>query len=133
MPNATERMSAKEYLALEGESASEREHQEAVFEWAEAKAAEVVELSFLFAIPNGQMRQGMPMEPGLKSGVPDLFLAVPNERHTGLFIEMKRPGGRLREEQREWIEALRNQAYRAEVCYGAEEAIDTITEYLGIE
>lgn len=39
--------------------------------------------------------------------------------------------GRTSPEQREWIEALRAQGYRAEVCVGADAAWGVICEYLG--
>lgn len=138
---ANDRMTPDQLRAHQGASTSEREHQEAVFEWCEAKSAEVPELSLIFAVPNGQMRQGMPMEPGMKSGVPDLCLPVPAGDHGpsrwqnlyhALFIELKRPDGRVREEQQEWIDVLREQGYKAEVCYGASEAIETLESYLGI-
>lgn len=76
---------------------------------------------------------------GVKSGVPDMCLPVARQGFHGLFIEMKsadsrpkRPGskGPLSEEQRRWLQALNDQGYRAAVCFGSQEAIDLLTQYL---
>jgi hypothetical protein len=68
---------------------------------------------------------------GVKSGVPDLFLPVPRGKYHGLWIEMKRTeDGKVSENQKWWIGALNKLGYRAEVCYGAEQAIKLLTEYL---
>lgn len=74
----------------------------------------------LFAIPNGGKRsigvaRKMKSE-GVKKGVPDLFLALPNENYHGLFIEMKSVTGSLSPDQKRYLELLRLKGYRAEVC-----------------
>ena len=52
----------------------------------------------------------------------------------GLWIELKRKqGGRLSEYQSEWLDALNQQGYRAEVCCGWEEASRVIMNYLTAE
>jgi hypothetical protein len=90
----------------------------------------------LMAIPNGAARRGQNahglVAQGLRPGVPDLFLACPSREWAGLWIELKRRrGGRLAPEQREWLDRLRGQGYRAEVCKGWEEAREAILAYLG--
>lgn len=91
--------------------------------------------ALLFAIPNGGRRpiktaRDLKAE-GVRPGVPDLFLAFPHKGYAGLFIEMKRRhGGRVSEEQMSYIEALRGQAYKVEVCRGCDEAFATLAEYL---
>ena len=68
---------------------------------------------------------------GVRAGVPDVCLPVPRGKYHGLYIEMKRAdGGRLRPDQEGWLEALREQGYRAEVCHGFDAARLVITEYL---
>jgi hypothetical protein len=62
-----------------------------------------------------------------------MCLPVPAGRHHGLYIELKAQGGRVSDEQKEWIAALRAQGYRAEVCVGADAAWGVICEYLGID
>ena len=100
------------------------------------------ELRLLFAVPNGGDRHKivaakMKAE-GVKAGVPDYFLASPRycsasrEDYSGLFIELKSMTGYASKEQKEWVERLRGQGYRAEVCRGWEQAWGVIREYLSI-
>jgi hypothetical protein len=118
------------------ETPTEREEQERLFAWAEEHEDEYPALRLMFAVPNGQYRQGQRMEPGLKSGVPDVLLPVPsaNGDYIGLFIELKRSDRRNHptESQNQWLSALLAQGHRCEVCYGAAEAIAVIKEYLEI-
>jgi hypothetical protein len=78
---------------------------------------------------------------GVRKGVPDLCLPVPMwGRYTddgqidwyhGLFIEMKKEkGGTVSKEQKEWIELLKKQGYRVEVCKGYEAAVKVLEDYL---
>ena len=116
---------------------AQREHkiQEALFETAAYKEGERPALKLLYAVPNGQYRRGQRMEPGLKSGVPDVALPVPRpgtdgRLYHGLYLELKREGGRVRPEQRTWLERLRAAGYAARVVYGYEEAWTTLIDYL---
>jgi hypothetical protein len=89
----------------------------------------------LFAIPNGGQRNVIVAAKlkaeGVRAGVPDLFLAVPNRNFSGLFIEMKkRKGGRVSEAQSAMMAALVDEGYAVRVCHGWSEAQTTITEYL---
>lgn len=90
----------------------------------------------VFHIPNGGYRHQHTAyqlkRQGVKPGVPDLCVPVAREGCHGLYVEMKRAkGGRLSAEQRGWIELLRENGYRAEVCHGADEAIALISGYIG--
>lgn len=88
----------------------------------------------LFAIPNGGRRDAITgkklKDEGVRPGVPDMMLAVSQYPFNGLFIELKKVGGRLSKEQIAYLELLRSQKYYACVCYGFEDAISTITKYL---
>lgn len=112
----------------------ESEEQSAYFDWL-AKA-HPREARWIHAIPNGGSRH--PAEArnlkrqGVKKGVSDIF--VPYARHGkhGLYIEMKRrKGGRLRPEQRDFINDMTEEGYAAAVCYGAADAIKATEEYMG--
>jgi len=71
---------------------------------------------------------------GMKAGVPDLELPVPRYPFHGLYIEMKRlTGGTVASEQRQWIDLLRLQGYRCEICCGYKEALAVLTEYINTE
>lgn len=57
---------------------------------------------------------------GMATGFPDLICLWPN----GLcFIEMKRPGGPVRESQREWIDALSEMGFRVTIARSSIEAM----------
>jgi len=110
--------------------------------WASMQSNKHPELKMLFAIPNGGHRHVAVAkklkEEGVKSGVPDLFLAVPTFGYLvdvgyGLFIEMKVGKNKLTKNQEWWIGNLQGQGYRCEVCYSFEEARNVICDYLKIE
>ena len=93
-------------------------------------------LKWAFAIPNGGSRhkaEAMHLKKqGVKRGVSDIFIPVPRNGLHGLFIEMKRKkGGRLSPEQKEFISAMTAAGYGACVCFGAQDAIDAVKEYMG--
>lgn len=126
------RMSQEEYERLQRSDSSPPEHdiQRHLFEWADAQSATLHALSLLHAIPNGQYRPGQRPEPGIKSGVPDLCLPVPRSPYHGLYVELKRDDGRLRDEQKKWLRELRGYGYACEVCRGFEDAKSIILDYL---
>lgn len=92
----------------------------------------------------GQVRGALLRRLGLKSGVPDVLVFdrprltppdYPDERGcpdcVGVAIELKRQkGGRVSDEQCEWIAALNERGWYATVCKGADEAI-SVLESLG--
>ena len=70
---------------------------------------------------------------GAVKGWPDLFLAVKTFDFNGLFVEMKREtGGVVSKEQRYLHLLLREQGFAVVVCWGNNEAINAIKNYLGI-
>jgi hypothetical protein len=120
---------------------TEHDHQVQIFHHARAMTRYDLRWSLLFSIPNaggfvgGYKKNigrvmGMKAE-GVKPGVPDIFLPVPSGPYCGLFIELKRTrGGTVSPEQRAWIKALQLYGYAAQVCKGAQQAIDLIETYL---
>lgn len=83
----------------------------------------------------GQMHGARLRRLGLKSGVPDVLVfdlpPMGPRPCRGVAIELKRQrGGRVSDEQREWIDALRERGWVAEVCKGAGAAI-ALLERLG--
>lgn len=109
--------------------------QASVIRWASLNAGRMPELGLLFHVANGGRRnpreaarlKGM----GVRRGVPDLWLPVARGEHHGLVIELKAAGGTATAEQRHWIDRLRAQGYRAEVCHGWQAATALLAEYLG--
>lgn len=90
----------------------------------------------IFAIPNGGQRHkavaAKLKAEGVKSGVPDIFVAEPRGPFHGLFIEMKKPGNAPRPAQRDWKMQLIARGYRASVRYSQQDAWECLCAYMGI-
>ena len=126
-----------------GRTPTEAEDQQAVVDWCEANGY------LVYANVNGQYRAGERPEPGLKRGIPDLFVPVPHLNgvsqrgehwYHGLYLELKRdgrqnekPSGGLSPDQVRWIEILRSQGYYVAVTYGRNEALGVIERYMNGE
>ena len=113
----------------------EETEQICLLRWAAYQAGKYPELELLYHTPNGGLRSRTEAArlraAGVKAGVPDLCLPVPRKGFHGLYIELKRiSGGRVSKEQREWLEALSEQGYKAIVCKGWEDATREIMDYL---
>jgi hypothetical protein len=128
---------------------SESSQQQALFAWAALSVGKYPALAYMFAIPNGGMRDirtatKLKAE-GVKSGVLDIFLPLPKSRYIsheetkmyhGCFIEMKlekyrnRKNGGCSEEQIEFMEWAASAGYYCEVCYTWLEARDCLISYL---
>lgn len=108
--------------------------QAALFQWAELNARKYPELRYMFHIPNGGYRHkttAVKMKAiGQKAGVPDIFLPVPRGVFHGLWIELKYGKNRTTEAQRDYLSFLEEQGYGIAVCYGVDEAVQAIEEYL---
>lgn len=114
---------------------TEAQEQSALFQWAGRMQGRFPALALMYHIPNGGSRNPVEArhlrEQGVKAGVPDICLPVPNSQYSALYIEMKRrSGGRVSDVQRGWIAALNRAGNLAVVCRGWEEARDEIIEYL---
>ena len=114
---------------------TETQEQKMLFAWAKLNERKYPELALLFHIPNEGKRSKRVghelVEMGMKKGVPDVCLPVPNAVYAALYIEMKRSnGGRASEDQKGWLAALNRVGNRAVVCYGFEDARKVILEYL---
>lgn len=114
---------------------TEDQEQAALFEWVALQDNPVIKL--LYSIPNGGYRPprtaALLKRTGVKPGVPDMFLPVAHGCYHGLFIELKRVhGGAVSFYQKIWIDNLRSQGYRVEVCKGWVEARNVILDYLEI-
>lgn len=70
-----------------------------------------------------------------EKGEPDLFIPVVKKKDGviiagGLFIEMKKQGGKATKEQLERVAHYNNNGYVARIVEGADKAIATIQEYM---
>ena len=133
-------MKSKDYVEMVKESRTEHKEQVEVNNYCTRNKI------LMFAIPNGSNKsltaQRNFKAEGLKAGVPDLMIPIANKYYHGLFIEMKRRAKSLKngkksishtkvsKEQEKWLDGLNNENYKAVVCYGADEAIEVISEYM---
>jgi len=67
---------------------------------------------------------------GYQAGFPDLFIYEPRNGYHGLAIELKVKGNYASDKQKKIIKTLNDKGYKAEICTGLDEAIDTIDNYL---
>jgi hypothetical protein len=64
---------------------------------------------------------------GLPPGFSDLF-GVRRRDGRAVFIEVKKPGGRVSPEQKNFIKVMQSLGAIAGVCFSAEEAVRLVTE-----
>ena len=120
-----------------GVDMSEHAEQVALIQWCDLHSNVYPNIDRIFAIPNGGKRnisvaRKMKAE-GQKAGVPDLFLPVARGGYHGLFIEMKYRNNKPSELQRGWIDFLASMGYCTAVCWGADDAIETLQDYYGMD
>lgn len=109
--------------------------QEALIQWADLTVINGHRVGdYLVHVPNegkrGPKAASEFKRAGGRAGYPDLILDLPSGPWHGLRIEMKAKGGKPTPAQLEWIERLRGAGYRAEVCYGFDEAKGVLVDYL---
>lgn len=115
---------------------TETEESKAVVKWwGEASGIYGLAPESLIHIPNEGKRSfrvaARLKAEGMRPGTPDFFLAVPRGGFHGLWVEMKRRrGGIVSDNQRLMLGIMEAQGYAVQVCYGAEQALDTIQGYL---
>lgn len=117
--------------------ASEHDIQSAFFKWVKLAEKTNPVLRLMFAVPNagkrGYKTAAMMIAEGLRSGVPDMLLPVARGGFTGLAIEFKKPGGKLSENQKEFIDLLVKEGWLVVVMTDTEAAIRTVKDYLNIK
>ena len=113
---------------------SESTEQMTLIQWCKINECIYPDLELIYHIPNGGKRsktEAIRLKcEGVKKGVPDLCLPVPRRNYHGLYIEMKYGNGRTSKEQKEWIQKLNKQGYKAVICNGFDEAKETIERYM---
>lgn len=116
----------------------EQEHCVALMTWAALQSNMYPALNFLFHIPNGGKRTKVEAailkRMGVKAGVWDYMLPVPRRFRgaiaIGLWLEMKRPGEKLSEEQAQWGDEMVRMGYATVVCDSWEHARDALLDYI---
>lgn len=121
-------------------SGSEHAHQRAYFQALLTWSPQVHELTF--AIPNGGSRgsdaksraiQGGRLKAeGVKSGIPDVMCAIPNNGYAGLFLEFKKmSGGVVADNQKDYKTLLRSRGYAVFTVYNWQESMNATCRYFG--
>ena len=115
----------------------EKEEQIAFVEYSEVNGICVVSTQNGFKMPktafNYAAYSRTLKKMGLSKGFPDLIIFEKNKSksHEVLLIEMKRQkGGKLHEEQEEWLQKLDKKDYCVGVAKGCESAIRILQKYL---
>ena len=115
---------------------TEAQHQEQVIIWCDHEAPTHLRRKTrqILHIPNGGHRNkavaAQLKAQGTRKGIPDLFVPIPAGHEHGLWIELKKIGGRPSAEQLAHLAELRANGYRAVIAVGWREAVVIITEYL---
>lgn len=87
----------------------------------------------LYHIPNARMSKGEAGRMkalGARKGMPDLHLPHPAHGYHSLYIEMKRPGGKLSKDQEDCIADLALSNNNVQVCWSFEAAILNLAFWL---
>lgn len=90
--------------------------------------------SLAFHIPNeskSSIQRRMSMKrAGVKKGIPDICIPIPNDKFASLYIEMKIKPNKPSPEQMQVIRELNQAGNYACLCWSADEAIEMLTKYL---
>ena len=124
-------------------------HQEMIFAWSKSIRLNPLNapclpneklFDYMFAIPNGGRRRKLEAarlkKQGVKAGVSDIFIALPIGRYSGLFMELKRPMVKnspkpvVSDNQKIWLKRSLHAGYYSCVCYGFDDAVKVIEDYL---
>ncbi|MBV2132032.1 VRR-NUC domain-containing protein [Pseudomonas sp. MAP12] len=113
----------------------EGNEQAALFNWLRLRHPLAWRLAY--HVPNGGHRHkavaAKLKAQGVKAGVPDITIALARGGHHGLYIEFKATpphDAEVAASQKEWIEELVEQGYKAVVCRGMKDAMAVIDDYL---
>lgn len=116
----------------------EPEEQTKIFNWINENKIKYPALAMYFATGNGlTLTKGQANKAKaqgiLEKGIPDIIGDMPLNGYHGHRIELKRiKGGTVSPEQKARLYMLNALGYKAEVCLGADHAIEAIKQYLGI-
>lgn len=115
---------------------SEHDQQVKVFNVLRLNEAALPEIAFIYAIPNGGARHpavaGKLKAEGVKKGVCDICIPIPNAAYHGAYLEMKYGKNKPTNEQKEFMAFVERRGYKVGLAYSAEEALDFIANYLQV-
>lgn len=120
---------------LIAKAGTEYAHQCALFCWAANNLSRFPELRWFHSIQNeeksGSVLVGVRSKAsGKRKGVSDTCLPVKRDCYSGLYIEMKKPGGKASAEQLDFGKFVKSQGYLFFVCDHWQKAASVIECYL---
>jgi hypothetical protein len=106
----------------------------AVFDWIRLHK----EISpYAFHIPNEGKRSyfmgAILKRMGMRSGVSDIFIAIPNKTYHGAFIELKEGKNKPTNSQLQFLQDMSDKGYFTKVCFGSDETIECIKQYMSLK
>ena len=114
----------------------ESQYQCAVIQYCKYLEAQIPALKWIHCSLNGARltphRAARAKAEGMKAGIFDLFWPVPSGKWHGLYIEMKKPNGKLTDLQKEFLEFGERQGYCMRVAFDPQEAMKIIKQYYGL-
>lgn len=108
---------------------SEASVQAAVIQYLKAQYPQVLYCASAGGLKTSYAQAARMKVTGYKKGFPDIQICEPFGQYHGLFIEMKKEGGYLSKEQKEWIAELKKRGYYATVCKSFDSAKHVIDGY----
>ena len=109
--------------------ATEHEEQKAFVDWLKLKNLRHFCVANALKVGGVKLMAYLKAE-GLTAGVPDMVIPYRTSEYGGLYVEMKKKGGRVKPNQAEWHRFLESQNYFVQVCYSADEAIACTIRYM---
>lgn len=88
----------------------------------------------VFAVPNGGNRNVVTAtimkREGVRSGIADLILPIPNRKYSQLWLELKLPKGRQSVNQKQWESFCKQVGIKYVVCRSTQEVTDEVMSYM---
>lgn len=110
---------------------SERSEQIKLFQWI--KLHPILKNHSIY-IPNDGKRSpilgSIYKKMGMRPGTSDIFIALPRSGYHGFWIELKAGKNVATIAQLQFIDDMRKENYKADVIWGADNAIEAIDSYL---
>ena len=112
---------------------TEHQIQSAFVTWCGYQEKKYPGLEWAFAVPNGGPRRIVTAvrlrSEGVRPGVPDWILPIPQAPYAGLAIEFKAKRGCLKPAQAAYLDALKKAGWRTAVVRSCAEAIKILKDY----
>lgn len=95
---------------------------------------QVKHYTLAFHIPNERKcsiaRRVAMKRAGVRRGVPDICVPLPNDKYHSLYIEMKVKPNKPSPEQHEYLKQLNAAGAYAAICWSGKEAIELLEKYI---